>query len=66
MKHEMNPMLRLSGAAMGATLTGQAAVLQTLLAEMKALSALMPGRPDGAVPGRSEAEVEAGFDNMPV
>jgi hypothetical protein len=37
--------------------------LDLLLAEMRALSALMPGE---TTPLPDEAEVEAGFDNMPV
>jgi hypothetical protein len=37
--------------------------LELLLAEMRALAALMPGEA-GDQP--TEAEVEAGFDNMPV
>jgi hypothetical protein len=37
--------------------------LELLLAEMHALSALMPGE-DSRLP--TDAEVEAGFDNMPV
>lgn len=37
--------------------------LDLLLAEMRALAALMPGE-DSRLP--TDAEVEAGFDNMPV
>jgi hypothetical protein len=37
--------------------------LELLLAEMRALAALMPGE-DSRLP--TDAEVEAGFDNMPV
>ena len=37
--------------------------LDLLLAEMRALAALMPGEPQ---PEPTEAEIEAGFDNMPV
>jgi hypothetical protein len=37
--------------------------LELLLAEMRALAALMPGE-DSSLP--TDAEVEAGFDNMPV
>lgn len=47
--------------AAGAKLQSQG--LELLLAEMRALAALMPG--DVASPP-SEAEVEAGFDNMPI
>lgn len=37
--------------------------LELLLAEMRALAAMIPGE-DSRLP--TEAEVEAGFDNMPV
>lgn len=37
--------------------------LDLLLAEMRALAALMPGE-DTRLP--TDAEIEAGFDNMPV
>jgi hypothetical protein len=37
--------------------------LDLLLAEMRALAALLPGE-DSRLP--TDAEVEAGFDNMPV
>jgi hypothetical protein len=37
--------------------------LELLLAEMRALSALIPGE-DSRLP--TDAEIEAGFDNMPV
>lgn len=37
--------------------------LDLLLAEMRALTALMPGE-DSRLP--TDAEVEAGFDNMPI
>ena len=41
----------------------QSAALSLLLAEMQALSALMPGASDTPA---TEDEVEASFDNMPV
>lgn len=48
-----------------AVMTAQAAGVQVLEAEMKALAMMMPGAaPAGDLP--SDAEVEAGFDNMPV
>mgnify|MGYP006209464919 CR=1 FL=1 len=47
--------------AAGIKLQNQA--LDLLLAEMRALAAMMPG--DAAQPA-TDAEVEAGFDNMPV
>lgn len=37
--------------------------LELLLAEMRALAALMPGE-DASLP--TDAEIEAGFDNMPI
>lgn len=37
--------------------------LELLLAEMRALSALMPGKEPQE---QTDAEIEAGFDNMPV
>lgn len=37
--------------------------LDLLLAEMRALAALLPGE---GLQQHSEAEIEAGFDNMPV
>ena len=37
--------------------------LELLLAEMRALAALMPGE-DSRLP--TDAEIEAGFDNMPI
>lgn len=37
--------------------------LELLLAEMRALAALMPGE-ESSLP--SDAEIEAGFDNMPI
>ena len=39
--------------------------VRLLLAEMRALSALIPGS-HPAQPPESDAEIEAGFDNMPV
>jgi hypothetical protein len=45
----------------GITLQNQG--LELLLAEMRALAALMPGE-DTRLP--TDAEVEAGFDNMPI
>lgn len=37
--------------------------LELLLAEMRALAALMPGE-DSRLP--TDAEIEAGFDNLPI
>jgi hypothetical protein len=45
----------------GIKLQGQG--LELLLAEMRALAAMIPGAP---VHHPTEAETEAGFDNMPV
>jgi hypothetical protein len=51
-------------------LAGQVAGLQILAAEMEALSHVMPvvlgTEPDLAPEGRTDAEIEADFDNMPV
>jgi len=58
-----------------AGLTLQHQGLQLLFAEMRALAALMPGNPSASAihPGgnhrpdaSTDAEIEAGFDNMPV
>jgi hypothetical protein len=51
-------------------LAGQVVGLKLLAAEMEALSHLMPGvpgvEPQVAPESRTDAEIEAGFDNMPV
>ena len=47
----------------GYAAAGQAQALSLLLAEMQALSALLPGVVD---PAQDDEEVEACFDNMPV
>ncbi|WP_225029765.1 hypothetical protein [Xinfangfangia pollutisoli] len=59
-------------------MTGQRAALGALQAEMLALAAMIPGVVPGALAGMAapprdearrreiEAEIEAGFDNMPV
>lgn len=67
--------MAVTGALSGA-LTGQRMAMSVLLAEMRALSALMPGQSAAheeattaeaeARHRAEEAEVEAGFDNMPV
>lgn len=72
-------MAHLANEAADMALTGQRMALSVLLAEMRALSAMMPGQapaaqatgPDAAARTEArhraeEAEVEAGFDNMPV
>lgn len=56
-------LLRLEADVMQAGLKAQARTLDLMLAEMRALAALMPGQ---AGPPRSDAEIEADFDNMPV
>ncbi|NGM47724.1 hypothetical protein G5B31_19505 [Rhodobacter sp. SGA-6-6] len=52
------------GTATGRESPQQQVALSMLLAEMTALSAMIPGLKHP--PLRSEAEVEADFDNMPV
>jgi hypothetical protein len=51
-------------------LAGQVVGLKTLAAEMEALSQVMPGlvgaEPQAGAKGRTDAEIEADFDNMPV
>jgi hypothetical protein len=51
-------------------LAGQAVGLKILAAEMEALSHAIPGlvgaEPQAVVEGRTDAEIEADFDNMPV
>jgi len=60
----------LMGEMTEVALAGQVVGLKLLAAEMEALSHLMPGVP-GADPqpnpeSRTDAEIEADFDNMPV
>lgn len=62
-KNPPNVLLQLEADVMQAGLKAQARTLALMLAEMRALAALMPGQ---ARPSRSDAEVEADFDNMPV
>jgi hypothetical protein len=51
-------------------LAGQAVGFKILAAEMEALSHVIPGlvgaEPQAVVEGRTDAEIEADFDNMPV
>ena len=51
-------------------LGGQVVGLKILAAEMEALSHVMPvlvgAEPQAGVEGRTDAEIEADFDNMPV
>jgi hypothetical protein len=47
----------------------QAQALSVLLAEMRALSDVLPGAPHPTphpTPAQTDAEIEADFDNMPV
>jgi len=59
-----------TGAATEMARVGQELALGALRAEMMALAAMMPGaaahQQDEAARAAREAEVEAGFDNMPV
>ncbi len=60
----------LMGEMTEVALAGQVVGLKLLAAEMEALSHLMPGvpgvEPQVAPESRTDAEIEAGFDNMPV
>lgn len=68
MTKQINPVAHLAQDMAGAAVAGQMAGLALLLAEMQALTHLMPGsvQHDAAETLRHEAEVEAEFDNMPV
>lgn len=76
-EEDFRRMAQLATEAADAAAKGSAAGLSLLLAEMKALCAVMPGMPCGpaascdcadreAKQRNVEAEVEASFDNMPV
>jgi hypothetical protein len=60
----------LMGEMTQVALAGQAVGLKILAAEMEALSHVIPGlvgaEPQAVVEGRTDAEIEADFDNMPV
>ena len=60
----------LMGEMTEVALAGQAVGLKILAAEMEALSHAIPGlvgaEPQAVVEGRTDAEIEADFDNMPV
>ena len=56
-------LLREEAALLATGIKLQQQGLDLLLAEMRALAALMPGE-DTRLP--TDAEVEAGYDNMPV
>lgn len=60
----------LMGEMTEVALAGQVVGLKILAAEMEALSHGMPGlvgaEPQAGAEGRSDAEIEADFDNMPV
>jgi hypothetical protein len=63
-----NPMTEMTGEILAATLSAQAVGMDLLLAEMRALSEVLPGAlgqmPE--LPEHIEATEEADFDNMPV
>ena len=63
-----NPMTELSQEMLAAALSGQAMGLSLLLAEMRALSEVMPGAlaQMPALTAHVDAAEEADFDNMPV
>jgi hypothetical protein len=60
----------LMGEMTEVALAGQAVGLKILAAEMEALSHVIPrlvgAEPQAVVEGRTDAEIEADFDNMPV
>jgi hypothetical protein len=60
----------LMGEMTEVALAGQVVGLKILAAEMEALSHGMPGlvgaEPQAGVEGRTDAKIEADFDNMPV
>lgn len=58
-----NDLIREETELLAAGMELQHQGLELLLAEMRALAALMPGE-DSSHP--TDAEIEAGFDNMPV
>ena len=69
----LTDMAGLMGEAVEAAAVGQAMGLALLRAEMEALSKVMPGadEPEDAAQAEArhaaeEAEIEQGFDNMPV
>ena len=61
---------QLMGEMTEVALAGQVVGLKILAAEMEALSHVIPGlvgaEPQAGVEGRTDAEIEADFDNMPV
>ncbi|MDZ4309614.1 MAG: hypothetical protein U1A24_03515 [Cypionkella sp.] len=63
-----DPLAELSQEMLAATLSGQAMGLNLLLAEMRALSEVLPGAlaQSAAVSERVGPAEEADFDNMPV
>lgn len=75
-ENDLRQMARMADTAADMAMAGQAASMKVLLAEMRALSALLPAfgaapvSPDSAEEEARllarEAETEAGFDNMPV
>lgn len=63
----IDTMAHLAGEISEAVMMGQASGLRLLLAEMQALTQVMPGRAlTEAERLATDAEVEADFDNMPV
>ncbi len=63
-----NPMTEMTGEIVAATLSAQTVGLNLLLAEMRALSEVLPGALGQmpALPAHVEAAEETDFDNMPV
>lgn len=70
-KTEIDKLVELTGEMTGLALAEQAMGLKLLLAEMQALTTLMPGAaaasPDGTLEAaRNEEQIESDFDNMPI
>ncbi len=63
----IDAMAHLAGEMGQAVVLGQVTGLRLLLAEMQALTQVLPGRALTGVEQRTtDAEIEADFDNMPV
>lgn len=62
-KSPAKDMLQLEAEMIEAGIAAQTTSLDLLLVEMRALAAMIPGHEDAP---RSDVEIEADFDNMPV
>jgi hypothetical protein len=63
-RHEPNSLLQAEATLITTGLDLQAQALSLLLAEMRALSEVLPGASPHL--SRADAEIEGDFDNMPV